>query len=72
MKREYKNANKVREGYIDEDESEDDRGHLTGAGKAMKKLMRSHDKTGAYESDEEKDPYASSVCDFVTLSLDDT
>ena len=61
MKREYKNANKTREGYIDEDESEDEGDQLTGAGKAMKKLVRNLEKNNAYDSDDDENPYASSV-----------
>lgn len=61
LKREYKNANKQRDGHIDESEDEEDEEHLTGAGKAMKKLVRKIDKNAGYDSDEEKNPYASSV-----------
>ena len=35
---------------------------MTGAGKAMRKLMKKHEKNNAYDdSDDEKNPYASSV-----------
>ncbi|EGO01890.1 hypothetical protein SERLA73DRAFT_177477 [Serpula lacrymans var. lacrymans S7.3] len=60
LKREYKNANKQREGYIDESEEEDDDTLLTKDGKNMKKLIRNLEKNTAYESDEERNPYASS------------
>ena len=60
MKREYRNANKTQEGHIDEDVEEDE-DDLTRAGKAIKKLMRKNDQDGVYDSDEEKNPYASSV-----------
>lgn len=46
---------------MDEDPSDDDEEHLTGAGKAMKKLVRKVEKNTAYDSDNEKNPYASSV-----------
>lgn len=62
LKREYKNANKTREGYIDESEEEEDITELTGAGKDMRKLMKKHEKNNAYDdSDDDKNPYASSV-----------
>ena len=62
LKREYKNANKTREGYIDESEEEDDVTELTGAGKDMRKLMKKHEKNNSYDdSDDDKNPYASSV-----------
>ncbi|KAI0347540.1 Rap30/74 interaction domain-containing protein [Trametopsis cervina] len=61
LKREYKNANKTREGYIDESEEEEDMSELTGAGKDMQKLMKKHEKNNAYDdSDDDKNPYASS------------
>lgn len=47
-------------GHIDEDVEEDE-DDLTRAGKAIKKLMRKNDQDGVYDSDEEKNPYASSV-----------
>ena len=64
LKREYKTANKLREGYIDESEEEDDdETKLTGAGKNLQKTLKKLEKGGGYEdSDEEKNPYASEVC----------
>ncbi|KAG2367377.1 hypothetical protein BDR07DRAFT_1393753 [Suillus spraguei] len=61
LKREYKSANKTREGYVDESESEDGESQLTKDGKSLKKLMRKLEKNAAYDSDEERNPYASSV-----------
>ena len=62
LKREYKTANKTREGYIDESDDEDVN-QLSNAGKDMRKLMKKLEKNNAYdESDDEKNPYASSVC----------
>lgn len=62
LKREYKNANKTREGYIDESEEEEDINELSNAGKDMRKLMKKLEKNNGYdESDDEKNPYASSV-----------
>jgi transcription initiation factor TFIIF subunit alpha len=61
LKREYKNANKQRDGYVDESDEEEGDGRLTKDGKAMKKLIRNLEKNNAYDSDEEKNPYASSV-----------
>lgn len=39
----------------------DDMGKLSSEGKQMRKLVRDLEKNRAYESDEEGDPYASSV-----------
>ncbi|KAG6332599.1 hypothetical protein ID866_6490 [Astraeus odoratus] len=60
LKREYRMANKQREGYIDESEEEEGDSQLTRDGKSLKKLMRKLEKNAAYESDEERNPYASS------------
>ncbi|EKM59055.1 uncharacterized protein PHACADRAFT_249234 [Phanerochaete carnosa HHB-10118-sp] len=61
LKREYKTANKTREGYIDESDEEEEINELSTAGKDMRKLMKKLEKNGAYdESDDEKNPYASS------------
>ena len=65
LKREYKIANKQREGYVDESDEEEE-GRLTRDGKAMKKLIRNLEKNNAYESEDEKNPYASSVTIFFT------
>jgi transcription initiation factor TFIIF subunit alpha len=59
LKKEYKSANKQREGYMDESD-EDEEDELTKDGKAMKKLIRNLEKNNAYDSDEERNPYASS------------
>ena len=65
LKREYKNANKQREGYIDESDEDDLDEVLTGAGKNIQKTLRKLEKDGGYDdSDEEKNPYASSVNQF--------
>ena len=60
LKREYKNANKQREGYVDESEEEEEDPSKRKGVKAMKKLIRNLEKNNAYESDEEGNPYASS------------
>ncbi|KAI5120668.1 hypothetical protein M0805_006957 [Coniferiporia weirii] len=60
LKREYRNANKTREGHIDESDDDEDGDNLTGAGRAMKKLVRKIEKNAAYDSDENENPYASS------------
>jgi len=62
-------ANKQRDGGIDESDEEDHDPALTGAGKAIKKLMNKHEKNEAYESDEESNPYASSVVRVGPLDL---
>ena len=59
LKREYRTANKLRDGHVDEDEEEEDE-ELTGAGKALKKLVKKTEKNEAYDSDDDdRDPYAS-------------
>jgi transcription initiation factor TFIIF subunit alpha len=60
IKREYRSANKQVDGTIDQDEDEEEV-ELTRDGKKMKKLIRNLEKNNAYESDEEQNPYASSV-----------
>lgn len=66
LKREYKNANKQREGYIDEsDEDEEELIKLTQEGKTLQKTLKKLEKDGGYdESDEEENPYASEVSDI--------
>ncbi|KAI0776093.1 hypothetical protein BD413DRAFT_526427 [Trametes elegans] len=60
LKKEYKNANKLRESYIDESDEEDDEAKLTGAGKNLQKTLKKLEKDGGYDdSDDEKNPYAS-------------
>ncbi|KAK1236574.1 transcription factor IIF subunit tfg1 [Marasmius sp. AFHP31] len=61
LKREYKNANKTREGYIDESDEEDVKPEIGKSGKAMKKMLKSREGGDAYESEEEENPYASSA-----------
>lgn len=61
IQREYMSANKQRDAGVDESDDEEQDSTLTGAGKAIKKLMNKHEKNEAYESDEESNPYASSV-----------
>lgn len=60
LKREYKTANKQREGGIDESDDEELPG-ISKQAKAMQKLIRNREGNEAYESDEEENPYASSV-----------
>ncbi|KAH7914352.1 hypothetical protein BJ138DRAFT_1079736 [Hygrophoropsis aurantiaca] len=61
LKREYKAANKQRDGQIDESDDDLDDSQLTQEGKSLKKLMRDLEKNMAYDSDDErKNPYASS------------
>ncbi|KAF7301703.1 Transcription initiation factor [Mycena indigotica] len=59
LKKEYKSANKQRDGHIDESDDEDMPG-MTKQAKAMQKLIRAREGNDAYDSDEEKNPYASS------------
>jgi transcription initiation factor TFIIF subunit alpha len=60
IKKEYRKANNTQ----DTNESdEEDQPQLTGAGKAMQKVLKKTDKSGQYDEsdDDEKNPYASSV-----------
>ncbi|KAK7049517.1 transcription factor IIF subunit tfg1 [Paramarasmius palmivorus] len=59
LKREYKNANKTREGYIDESDEEEEKPQISKSGKAMKKMLKTREGD-AYESEEDENPYASS------------
>ncbi|KAF8655264.1 hypothetical protein AX16_003165 [Volvariella volvacea WC 439] len=60
LKREYKIANKQRDGNTIESDEENETPTLSKQAKAMQKLIRNREGNDAYESDEEKNPYASS------------
>ena len=66
MKKEYKQANKTREGYIDESEEEEDDGtKLSSSHKSMQKLLKKLDSTlQGDDDDDDANPYASGVRDF--------
>jgi transcription initiation factor TFIIF subunit alpha len=53
---------------VDESDDEDDE-ELTKDGKAMKKLIRNLESNTAYDSDDERNPYASSVSFSVLIFL---
>lgn len=73
LKREYTRANKTREaGVVDTDDEEDDENKLTKEGKTLKKLMRNYEKNSAYGSDDEENPYASSVRNYLGLNCSTT
>lgn len=61
LKKEYKQANKTREGYIDEsDEEDDDKPKLSSSHKSMQKLIKKLDnQLQGDEDDDDADPYAS-------------
>ncbi|KAL0579683.1 transcription factor IIF subunit tfg1 [Marasmius crinis-equi] len=61
LKKEYKTANKTREGYVDESEEEEEKPVVSKQGKQMKKMLRNREDGDAYESEEEENPYASSA-----------
>ncbi|KAG6900965.1 hypothetical protein C0993_004402 [Termitomyces sp. T159_Od127] len=61
LKREYKAANKQREAGVDESDDETLVPGMTKQAKAMQKLIRNREGNDAYDSDEEENPYASSV-----------
>ncbi|KAF7352788.1 Transcription initiation factor IIF subunit alpha [Mycena venus] len=60
LKKEYKSANKQRDGHIDESDDEEMPG-MSKQAKAMQKLIRTREGNDAYDSDDEKNPYASSA-----------
>lgn len=69
MKREYKMANKQREAGVDESDDEEPVPKTDKSMKKMQKMIRSREGNNAYESDEEENPYASSVSNFGTTSM---
>ncbi len=62
-------ANKQRDVGVDESDEEEHDSALTGAGKAIKKLMNKHEKNDAYESDKDSDPYVSSAVRLDSFAL---
>lgn len=61
IKKEYRKAKAVANGDFVEDSDDEDEQKLSGAGKQMQKMLRKNDKSGQYDdSDDEKNPYASS------------
>ena len=63
MKREYKLANKQRDAGVDEDEEDDEEEDLAKvkAKRRMEKMIRNREGNDAYESDDDENPYLSSV-----------
>jgi len=63
IKKEYRKAKGVANDEFLEDTDDEDEQKLSGAGKQMQKMLKKNDKSGQYDdSDEDKNPYASSVC----------
>ena len=64
IKKEYRKAKAVTNDDLFEDSDDDEEQQkLSGAGKQMRKMLKKNDKSGQYDdSDEDKNPYASSVC----------
>jgi len=63
IKKEYRKAKAVANEDLHEDSDDEDDQKLSGAGKQMRKMLKKNDKSGQYDdSDEDKNPYASSVC----------
>ncbi|KAF7332211.1 Transcription initiation factor [Mycena kentingensis (nom. inval.)] len=60
LKKEYKTANKQRDGHIDESDDEVEIPGMTKQAKRMQKLIRNREGNDAYDSDDDKNPYASS------------
>jgi transcription initiation factor TFIIF subunit alpha len=70
LSREYMGANKTGATGVDETDEEEHDSALTGAGKAIKKLMDKHEKNDAYESDNDgEDPYVSSAVRLCSFAL---
>jgi len=69
LKKEYKSANKQRDTGVDESDEEIEAPTTSKQAKAMQKLIRNREDNEAYESDEEKNPYATSVSIFASLWL---
>ena|ERR1700753_2997271 len=68
IKKEYRKAKAVANGDFVEDSDDEDEQKLSGAGKQMQKMLKKNDKSGQYDdSDEDKNPYASSVCSRLSL-----
>jgi hypothetical protein len=67
LKKEYKTANRQRDGHIDESDDED-MPEITKQGKAIQKMIRNREGNEAYDSDDEKNPYAS-VSIFTSFRL---
>lgn len=68
LSRELMSANKQGATGVDESD-EEEHGSLTGAGKAIKKLMDKHEKNDAYESDQDENPYVSSAVRLDSFTL---
>lgn len=63
IKKEYLKAKAAASGEAAEDTDDEDEQKLSVAGKQMRKMLKKNDKGGQYDdSDEDKNPYASSVC----------
>ncbi|KAF8165344.1 hypothetical protein B0H34DRAFT_648173 [Crassisporium funariophilum] len=60
LKKEYKSANKQRDAGVDESDDEEEQPGTSKQAKAIQKLIRNREGNDAYESDEEKNPYATS------------
>ena len=69
LKKEYKSANKQRDTGIDESEEEDESQPTSKQSKAMQKLIKNRVGIDAYVSDEDKNPYASSVRICLMINL---
>ncbi|KAI4518835.1 hypothetical protein K525DRAFT_207544 [Schizophyllum commune Loenen D] len=59
LKREYIQANKMRDGYIDADDDEMPK-KISKSAKRMQRMIRQREGNNAYESDDDENPYASS------------
>lgn len=67
LKKEYKSANKTREGYID-DSDEEEKPKMSKEERRMQKLIRNREGGDPDDSDDEnKNPYASSVSFCILL-----
>lgn len=61
MKREYQRANKQNETGMDVEDDDDDDTPKNKQQKALEKMIKNREGNTAYDSDDDKNPYASSV-----------
>lgn len=65
LKKEYRTANKQRDTGVDVTDDEDDSQGISKQAKAMQKLIRNREGNDVYESEDERNPYASSVSTYI-------
>ena len=67
IKKEYRKAKATADADVEDTDDEEEQ-KLSVAGKQMRKMLKKNDKGGQYDdSDEDKNPYASSVCSRLSI-----